>query len=134
MTGWRIGYTAGPKNIIGAMSRIQSHSTSNPAVASQWASVEAIKGSQAPVAEMLAAFSERRRYMIERLNAMPGVSCVEPDGAFYAFPNISAFFGKESSSGSINNAVDFCEKLLKDKLVACVPGSGFGANDYIRLS
>ena len=134
MTGWRIGYTAASKEIVGAMSRIQSHSTSNPAQASQWASIEALSGSQAPVDTMCVAFSERRQYMIQRLNSIEGISCVEPDGAFYAFPNISATFGKSSQSGKITNAVEFCQNLLQEQLVACVPGSGFGAEGYVRLS
>ena len=134
MTGWRIGYTAASKEIVGAMSRIQSHSTSNPAQASQWASIEALSGSQEPVETMRTAFSERRQYMIERLNAIEGITCVEPDGAFYAFPNISATFGKSSESGKITNAVEFCQNLLQEQLVACVPGSGFGAEGFVRLS
>mgnify|MGYP001158438099 CR=1 FL=1 len=134
MTGWRIGYTAASKEIVGAMSRIQSHSTSNPAQASQWASVEALEGPQDAVDEMRTAFAERRSYMIQRLNAIPGISCVEPDGAFYAFPNISETFGKASESGQITNAVEFCQNLLQEQLVACVPGSGFGAEGFVRLS
>ena len=134
MTGWRIGYTAASKDIIGAMSRIQSHSTSNPAQASQWASLEALNGSQDVVETMRQAFAERRGYMINRLNNIEGISCVEPDGAFYAFPNISATFGKTSQAGAITNAVEFCQSLLQEQLVACVPGSGFGAEGYIRLS
>ena len=133
MTGWRIGYTAASKEIVGAMSRIQSHSTSNPAQASQWASIEALSGSQAPVDTMCVAFSERRQYMIQRLNSIEGISCVEPDGAFYAFPNISATF-EASQSGKMTNAVEFCQNLLQEQLVACVPGSGFGAEGYVRLS
>ena len=98
------------------------------------ASVEALDGSQEPVEEMKATFSERRQYMVERLNNMPGATCVEPKGAFYAFPNISSTFGKSCASGEITNAVDFCKHLLQEKLVACVPGSGFGAEGFIRLS
>ncbi|RAP26962.1 hypothetical protein DID78_06475 [Candidatus Marinamargulisbacteria bacterium SCGC AG-343-D04] len=135
MTGWRIGYTAASKDIIAAMSRVQSHATSNPAVASQWASVEAISGSQEPVEVMRTAFAERRKVMVDRLNSCDGVSCVEPQGAFYAFPNISQSFGKVSKGGAkITDAVTFCEAFLKEEMVACVPGSGFGAEGFIRLS
>ncbi len=134
MTGWRIGYTAAPKEIVKVMSTIQSHSTSNPAQASQWASLEAIQGSQEVVDTMKEAFVERRKVLVDGLNALPGITCIEPKGAFYAFPNISATFGKTCESGTITDAVSFCECLLKEALVACVPGSGFGAEGYIRLS
>ncbi len=134
MTGWRIGYTAAPKDIAAAMNRLQSHSTSNPTAASQWASLEAISGSQDAVTTMRKAFSERRHVMISRLNEIEGISCVSPQGAFYAFPNISSAFGKQSPAGKITDAVSFCEALLQDQLVACVPGSGFGAEGFIRLS
>ncbi len=116
------------------MSNIQSHSTSNPAQASQWASLEAVRGSQEVVAKMKQSFQERRQALIEGLNDLPGVSCIEPKGAFYAFPNISSSFGKRCESGVIQDAVTFCEYLLQEQLVATVPGSAFGAEGYIRLS
>ena len=134
MTGWRIGYTVADARIIKAMSNIQSHSTSNPAQASQWASLEAVRGSQEVVAKMKQSFQERRQVLIEGLNDLPGVSCIEPKGAFYAFPNISSSFGKRCKSGVIQDAVTFCEYLLQEQLVASVPGSAFGAEGYIRLS
>tara|TARA_B100000427_G_C15519914_1_gene599828 strand:- start:10335 stop:11567 length:1233 start_codon:yes stop_codon:yes gene_type:complete len=134
MTGWRIGYTVADSRIIKAMANIQSHSTSNPAQASQWASLEAVEGSQHVVMDMKNSFQERRKVLIEGLNALPGVSCLEPKGAFYAFPNISAAFGKRCDSGVIQDAVTFCEFLLKEQLVATVPGSAFGSEGYIRLS
>ena len=135
MTGWRIGYTAAPKVIVAAMNKIQSHAASNPAVASQWASLEAIQGPQDAVTTMRNEFVKRRDVMIERLNQIPGITCVKPQGAFYAFPNISSTFGKKSPSGNvITDAKTFCECFLEEHLVACVPGSGFGAEGYVRLS
>ena len=134
MTGWRIGYTAGPKDIISAMSKIQSHSTSNPAQASQWASIEAISGSQDEAKIMKEAFAIRRKVMVNGLNKIDGIRCLEPLGAFYAFPNISSTFGKQAKEGPIVDSVSFCEHLLKEHLVACVPGSGFGAEGFIRMS
>ncbi|MGE4170490.1 MAG: pyridoxal phosphate-dependent aminotransferase [Candidatus Margulisiibacteriota bacterium] len=134
MTGWRIGYLAAPAPIAKAIGRIQGHTTSNPTTPSQWASVEALNGSQDDVAVMKAEFDRRRHYMVATLNTIPGFSCLEPEGAFYAFPNISALYGKRCASGVIANSADFCNFLLKEALVACVPGSGFGADAYIRLS
>ena len=134
MTGWRIGYTAGPKDVISAMNKIQSHSTSNPAQASQWASVEAIQGNQDAAKHMKTAFAKRRKIMIDGLNNIAGIRCIEPSGAFYAFPNISSTFGKQAKEGAITDSVSFCEHLLKEQLVACVPGSGFGAEGFIRMS
>jgi len=87
-----------------------------------------------PIDDMRASFVERRNIMVKRLNTIPGISCLTPQGAFYAFPNISGLFGKVSSSGPITDSVLFCKYFLKEKLVACVPGSGFGAEGYIRLS
>jgi aspartate aminotransferase len=134
MTGWRIGYCAVPKEIATVVGRIQSHSTSNPNTPAQWASIAALTGPETAIDEMRASFVERRNVMVERLNAIPGISCLTPHGAFYAFPNISGVFGKISSSGPITDSVLFCKYFLKEKLVACVPGSGFGAEGYIRLS
>ena len=134
MTGWRIGYTAGPKDIISAMSKIQSHSTSNPAQASQWASIEAIEGNQEAAKKMKQAFAVRRKVMVDGLNKIDGIRCIEPKGAFYAFPNISSTFGKQAKEGTVTDSVSFCEHLLKEQLVACVPGSGFGAEGFIRMS
>tara|TARA_B100000427_G_scaffold62644_1_gene49409 strand:+ start:1041 stop:2249 length:1209 start_codon:yes stop_codon:yes gene_type:complete len=134
MTGWRIGYAVADSKIVKAMANIQSHSTSNPAQASQWASLEAVSGSQDDVAFMKKAFQERRQVLIEGLNELPGIRCIAPKGAFYAFPNISSTFGKQCDSGVITDAVSFCEFLLKEQLVATVPGSAFGSEGYIRLS
>lgn len=134
MTGWRIGYTAGNKEIISAMGRLQSHTTSNPTTPSQWAAITAIESDDSLIEHMVAAFSERRSYMVKRLNAIPGITCNEPFGAFYAFPNISGLFGKTSPSGTLTGSLDFCERLLEDAQVACVPGAAFGAEGFVRLS
>lgn len=135
MTGWRIGYLAAPKEIASTVSRLQSHSTSNPTTPSQYASIAALEGDDAAVETMKAAFDERRKIMASKLNAIDGVTCVVPQGAFYAFPNISALFGSVTPEGAeIVDSVSFCKAFLQEKLVACVPGSGFGAEGYIRLS
>jgi len=125
MTGWRIGYTAGPKEIIKAMDNMQSHSTSNPTSICQMAAVEAFNGPQDSVKLMVRAFDERRRFIHKRLNEIQGVSCVEPEGAFYAFPDIS-------KTGM--NSMDFASKLLDEALVAVVPGAAFGSDKHVRLS
>lgn len=122
MTGWRIGYAAAPKEIAVVMGKMQSHTTSNPTTPAQWASLAALKGPDTDIVAMKDAFNERRIYMVAALNAIPGVRCLVPQGAFYAFPNVSALFGKTSKSGVITNSASFCELLLKDALVACVPG------------
>lgn len=134
MTGWRIGYTAGPKSIITAMDNIQSHATSNPTTPSQWAATAAFLGDDSEIEKMKAAFDERRKYMVKTLNGIPGITCLEPLGAFYAFPNVSKLFGKKSASGPIKNSFDVCERLLQEAKVACVPGSAFGAEGFLRLS
>lgn len=134
MTGWRIGYMAAPAPIAKACAKLQSQVTSNPTVASQYAALEALEGSQDPVYEMREAFESRRDVMVDGLNAIEGITCLKPGGAFYTFPNISSLYGKSSSVGVIQNSADFCAHLLEEKEMACVPGSGFGADDYIRLS
>ena len=134
MTGWRIGYCAGPKDIVSVMGRIQSHSTSNPTTPAQFAAIQALEGCEQDVEKMRQAFEERRQLIVSKLNSLDGVTCLTPQGAFYAFPNISGLFGKTSASGQISDSVSFCKQLLQEKLVACVPGSGFGAEGYIRLS
>jgi aspartate aminotransferase len=114
---------------------LQSHSTSNPTTPSQWASIAALEGDDSAIDTMKEAFVARKKVMINRLNTIDGISCVNPQGAFYAFPNISKHLGKTSAQGtSIQHSVDFCKALLQEELVACVPGSGFGAEGYIRLS
>ena len=135
MTGWRIGYTAGPLPLIKAMAKIQGQSTSNPAHIAQIAALAALTGPQACVAEMRAAFDQRRIAMVKLLRAIPGVQCREPKGAFYAFPDLSAYVGKKSPEGHIlDDDVQLCDWLVEIGKVAVVPGSGFGAPGFVRLS
>jgi aspartate aminotransferase len=135
MTGWRIGYTAGPLPVIKAMAKIQGQSTSNPTHASQIAALAALTGPQECVGEMRQAFDERRLEMVRLLRAIPNVLCREPKGAFYAFPDLSAYVGKQSPEGSIlDNDVQLCDWLVEIGKVAVVPGSGFGAPGFVRLS
>jgi len=125
MTGWRIGYTAAPAEIIKAMENMQSHSTSNPTSIAQYAAVEALNGPQDSVKLMVKAFDERRKFIHKRLNEIEGISCVEPEGAFYAFPDIS---------GTGMKSMEFSSKLLDEALVAVVPGIAFGSDNHVRLS
>jgi aspartate aminotransferase len=135
MTGWRIGYTAGPIPLIKAMSKIQGQSTSNPTHISQIATLAALTGPQDCVGTMRKAFDERRKRMVELLRAIPGVNCREPKGAFYAFPDVSAYVGKRTPEGSIlDDDVQLCDWLVEVGKVAVVPGSGFGAPGFVRLS
>ncbi|HEU0034774.1 MAG TPA: pyridoxal phosphate-dependent aminotransferase [Kofleriaceae bacterium] len=135
MTGWRIGYTAGPLPLIKAMAKIQGQSTSNPTHLSQIATLAALTGPQDCVGQMRAAFDERRQAMVRLLRAIPGVTCREPKGAFYAFPDVSSFIGKHSPEGSIlDDDVQLCDWLVEVGKVAVVPGSGFGAPGFVRLS
>jgi len=130
MTGWRLGYTLGNSRLIKAMSKLQSHMTSNPTAISQMAAVEALTGPQDSVAAMLAEYARRRRYVVDRLRSIPGVRCPEPGGAFYAYPNVSAVFGRNG----IGNVVDFSVQLLEKQRVAVVPGVAFGTDEHIRIS
>jgi aspartate aminotransferase len=125
MTGWRIGYMAGPKEIIKAMIDIQSHATSNICTFAQYGAIAALEGSQDCVQVMLKAFTERRSYILERIKAMPLISCPTPTGAFYVFFDIQ-------ETGL--NSLDFCAKLLEQQKVAAIPGIAFGADDCVRLS
>ena len=134
MTGWRIGFAAGPKDVITAMANIQSQSTSNPTSISQKAAVEALRGTQEFLPVMIAAFDKRRKYMVGRLNGMPGVSCLMPVGAFYAFPNVAKLYGRSAAGKTIRNSSDLAGYLLEDAKVALVSGDSFGADAYIRLS
>ncbi len=136
MTGWRIGYAAGEAEIIAAMGRIQDSVTSNPTSIAQYAAVAAMTGPQEFLNDWVAEFDRRRRVIVKGLNAIPGITCVNPDGAFYVFPNISSLFGKTPKSGGkrIENSEDFADYLLAKASVAVVPGSGFGAGEYVRLS
>lgn len=135
MTGWRIGYAAGPKDVIAAMANIQSQSTSNPTSISQKAAVEALRGPQDFIRTMNIEFDKRRKYMVDRLNKMKGITCLMPVGAFYAFPNISAQFGAQTPDGKpIKNSGDMATYLLERAKVALVSGDAFGANNFMRLS
>jgi aspartate aminotransferase len=125
MTGWRLGYLAGPVELINAMITIQGHSTSNVCTFAQYGAIAALEGSQDCVEEMRLAFAERRQVMFDRLNAIPGLRCPKPDGAFYMFPNISQTGLK---------SLEFCDALLEFQQVATIPGIAFGADDCIRLS
>lgn len=134
MTGWRIGYTAGPEEIISAMNNIQSQSTSNPTSIAQKASVEALAGPQDEVGKMVTAFGQRRNYIVDRLNKIPGVSCYKPVGAFYVFPNFSSYYGKSFEGKKIENSTVLADYLLDVAKVAVVPGVEFGADPFERLS
>lgn len=134
MTGWRIGYAAGPKEIIKSMTNIQSQSTSNPASISQWAAVEAISGPQDAIGVMVKEFEKRRDAMVDGLNAIPGMSAFKPQGAFYVFANISGVLGRRFNDKKIENSVDMANYLLNDAGVAVVPGEPFGDDNYVRLS
>jgi len=134
MTGWRIGYTAGPEEIIAAMSNIQSQSTSNPTSISQKASVEALIGPQDEVKKMVSAFEERRSYIVNRLNEIPDVHCFKPTGAFYVFPNFSSYYGRSYQGKKISNSTELAGFFLDVARVAVVPGVEFGADAFERLS
>ena len=134
MTGWRIGYAAGPKEIMAAVGKIQSQQTSNPCSIAQAAALAALTGPQESTAEMVKAFEERRSVIVERLNRIEGVSCPTPAGAFYVFPNVSVLYGSSYGDRRIGGSVDLCTFLLEEMHVACVPGSAFGMDAHIRLS
>jgi aspartate aminotransferase len=134
MTGWRVGYTAGPKDVIKAMDAIQSQETSNPTSIAQRAAVAALTGSQEPTYRMREEFDRRRRYIVDRLNGMPGIACLRPQGAFYVFPNISGTFGKHYVGTTVRNSTDLGAYLLDAARIAVVPGVEFGSDDHIRIS
>ena len=134
MTGWRIGYTACEEGLAKVMANIQSHATSNPNSIAQAAAIAALDGSLDCVYDMKKHFEERKNYMYEKINAIPGLSCRMPKGAFYIMMNISAIKGKKYEGVTIQTSDDFCNLLLEKELVALVPGSGFGADDFCRWS
>jgi aspartate aminotransferase len=134
MTGWRIGYAAGPEEIIQAVTKLQSQNTSNPTSISQWAAVEALNGNQESVPEMVEEFRRRRNVIVEKLNAIPGVTCTLPHGAFYVFPDVSSLFGCSYRGQAILNSSDFAAYLLEAANVAVIPGVDFGQDNHIRLS
>lgn len=134
MTGWRIGYVAAPAPIAKVIGNYLGHCTGNPCTISQKASAVALSASQESVDQMKAAFEERRNYMVERMNQIEGVSCIKPEGAFYVMMNISKLVGKELFGHVIKDADDFGNLFLKYGKVAVVPGTGFGAPDFVRWS
>ncbi len=135
MTGWRLGYVAGPKEVIRAMIDLQSQSTSAPTSVSQKAAVAALLGPQGPVEAMRREFDRRRRYLLERVQSIPGVTCAPPQGAFYAFPNVSALYGKKIARGrKISGSADLTAYLLREARLTVVPGADFGSDKHIRLS
>jgi aspartate aminotransferase len=134
MTGWRIGYAAGPEEIIAAVTKLQSQNTSNPTSISQKAAVEALNGQQDSVTEMVREFEKRRNVIVQGLNAIPGVTCMLPNGAFYVFPDFSSFYGRSRGGRVVNNSTDLTAYLLEEANVAVVPGVEFGNDSHIRLS
>ena len=134
MTGWRIGYTAGPVKIIKAMSKLQGQATSCANSIGQYAGIEALSGDQKCVQDMLILFEERRNFIIQLLNELPGVRCLVPKGAFYAFPNFSYFLGKKAEGKLLKDTFDISEYILRSSSVVTVPGDGFGAPGHIRFS
>jgi aspartate aminotransferase len=134
MTGWRIGYAAGPKDVVKAMTNIQSQSTSNPNSIAQKAAVAAFTGPQDFVDMMHDEFDKRRKFLVDGLNSIKGIRCLPPTGAFYAFPNVSALYGKKAETRQINSSLDFALYLLEEAKVALVHGEAFGDDNYIRIS
>jgi len=130
MTGWRLGYALAPAAVIGAMQKLQSQSTSNPTSIVQKAAVGALRGPQQCVEDMRREYIQLRDHVISGLRSIPGVKCTLPEGAFYAYPNISAYFGRSG----INSASDFASRLLREARVATVAGEGFGTRDHVRIS
>ena len=130
MTGWRVGYGLAPPALVSSMLKLQSHSTSNPNSIAQKAAVEAVRGPQESVGQMLSEYCRRREFVLRKLRAIPGVTCATPRGAFYAYPNIGKFLGKDG----MNSTLDFAEKLLQKAHVAVVPGEAFGTKAHVRIS
>jgi aspartate aminotransferase len=135
MTGWRLGYTAGPLDVIKAMGRLQSHMTSNAATFGQYAAIAALgEPAKQAIEKMRVEFEKRGKYMAERLNSIPGVQCPEPTGAFYCFPDVSEHYGRNINGAEIKGSMDFAKALLEQANVAVVPGLPFGCDGNIRLS
>lgn len=134
MTGWRLGYTAGPVDVIKAMGRLQDHSTSNPVTFAQDAAIAALKDPNNEVEKMRLEFEKRAKYMVERLNSIKGVKCTQPTGAFYCFPDVSAHYGKTKGGVELKGSMDFAKALLEQANVAVVPGLPFGCDKNVRLS
>ncbi|HBA40288.1 MAG TPA: aspartate aminotransferase, partial [Deltaproteobacteria bacterium] len=127
MTGWRIGYALGPAAVISAAAKIQSQSTSNPTSFAQVAAIEALAGPQDEVQQMVGEFQKRRDLIVKRLKGMPGISCFNPQGAFYVFPNVGSLLGKKAGEFKLASAGDFAEYLLQESRVLAVPGEDFGS-------
>ncbi|MCD6308975.1 MAG: pyridoxal phosphate-dependent aminotransferase [Candidatus Latescibacteria bacterium] len=134
MTGWRIGYAAGPEEVIRGMSTVQSQETSNPCSISQKAALAALKGGYDFLEPMLVELDRRRTYVADRLNGIRSVSCAMPKGAFYVFPNVSGLYGGRFGGKEIDGSVAFCEYMLNERHIAIVPGAGFGADGNVRIS
>ncbi|MBG0763455.1 MAG: pyridoxal phosphate-dependent aminotransferase [Tissierellales bacterium] len=134
MTGWRIGYAAGPKDIVKAMTNLQGHMTTGPNAPAQYASLEAFRNSNNSVEKMVVEFDKRRKYLVDRLNNIQGITCNLPKGAFYAMPNVSSFYGKSWENYKIKNSMDLTNFLLEESKVAVAPGEAFGINDNIRIA
>jgi aspartate aminotransferase len=134
MTGWRIGYAIGPADVISAAGKIQSQSTSNATSIAQAAALEAIKGPQDDVMLMVREFHKRRDVIVDRLNAIEGMRCLKPQGAFYVFPNISALLGRTADGKKLASPCDLADYLLEEAKVAVVPGEDFGSKEHIRFS
>ncbi|MEA4849529.1 MAG: pyridoxal phosphate-dependent aminotransferase [Clostridiaceae bacterium] len=134
MTGWRLGYAAGNEKIIKAMAGIQGHAVSHPSSITQYASVAALNGPQDDLENMVKEFKKRRDYMYKRINAMEGISCIKPEGAFYVYVDISSYLGKSLYGVKINSSLDFSQIMLEKGHVAVIPGAAFGNDNYIRLS
>lgn len=134
MTGWRIGYAAGDRNVVSAMSKLQGQSTSNPSSISQMAAVEALRGPQDLLEKRRREFERRKDFIVKRLNEIPGISCFDPMGAFYVFPSVGGLAGKRWSRGEIDGSIAFTEFLLEEAKVAVVPGIAFGKENHLRIS
>ena len=135
MTGWRIGYCAGPKKIIDAMRKLQSQSTSNPSSISQWAAVEALNGKKEFLKDWLLSFEERRDMVVDMINSANGLKCLKPKGAFYVYPSCNDIIGKKTPDGRIiKNDKDFAMSLLESKSISVVHGEAFGLSPYFRIS
>jgi len=134
MTGWRIGYAAGSTAIIKGMSSLQGHTTSNTCSIAQYAALEALRGPQESLETMRVEFDKRRKFLVERLNAMDGITCVNADGAFYLMPNVTAFFGRSYNGKTIKDSFDMADYLLEEARIAVVPGAAFEAPENLRIS
>lgn len=134
MTGWRIGYALGPSDVIAAAAKIQSQSTSNATSIAQAAALEALRGSQEEVTSMMREFQKRRHVIVDKLNAIDGIQCRKPQGAFYVFPNIAALLGKTGKGKKLTSPCDLADYLLEEAKVAGVPGEDFGSHEHIRFS